>query len=409
MDVSCYQCNTITILEIGFEAKNFVCPNCQSLYLLDSNKEFRRQRSFNHKIAHVGLQIGQKGILKGVEYTVTGILTKKVYGAYYWNEYILNDNANNFVYLSESDGHWIFLKEITDKFDVSNHARFLTYEEIDMKLYDDTDAEIVTAQGFFDFIIPIKKIQTIEYINAPYMISIEKSEDTEVAFFGEHISVKEIRKGFPFFTLPSKTGTGIVQPFFMSVRNTAIVFCFVLGLIVLSNWVIYSDKEGKNVFYKDLTFDEFNNKELVSPSFVLEGGSAPMSVSLSSGVDNSWANVQVALVNEKTNDEVYANKDIEYYHGYEDGESWTEGNPSEEFNICGVAAGKYHLVITPQKAPEDSQNNTLTINAIWDQPSSWNIWATIIFMGIVLIGLYYLNLNFEKTRWEDSSYSPYEK
>jgi hypothetical protein len=409
MKISCYQCNTVTALEINFVAINFVCPICQSLYSLNSNKEFRLQRSFRHKIAHVGLQIGQKGILNDEEYTVTGIIKKKVYGAYYWNEYILNDKSNNFVYLSECDGHWIFLKDIADKFDVSNHPRFLTYNGIQMNLYDYTDVEIVAAQGFFDFVISTKKTHTTEYINAPYMISIEGNEEVQAVFFGEHISVKEIRKAFPFFTLPPKTGIGIVQPFFMNVRNTAIIFCFVSALVVISNWLIYSDKEEKNVLYKNLTFEEFNNKEFVTPSFRLEGGSAPMSISLSSGVDNSWANVEVALVNEKTNDEVYANKDIEYYHGYEDGESWTEGNPSEEFNICGVSAGKYHLVITPQKAPEDSQNNYLTINAVWNQPSSWNIWVAIIFMGVMLIILYYLDLNFERTRWEDSSYSPYEK
>jgi hypothetical protein len=407
MDVSCYQCNTVTTIEIGFEVKNFVCPNCQSVYISDASKELRRERAFNHKIPHVGLQIGQKGILKGIEYIVTGILTKKVYGAYYWNEYVLTDKLNKFVYLSESDGHWIFLKEIEDKFDVSNHPKFLTYEGVVMNLYDYTDVEIVSAQGFFDFALPKKKTHSTEYISVPNMISIEKDGDTETTYFGEHITTKEIRKGFPFFTLPSKVGTGLVQPFFLNVTNTAIIFCIFSILILLSHWFIYKDKVEKQVFYKDLTVDAFNNKEIVSPSFILEGGSAPMTIAVNSGVDNSWANVQVALLNEKTNDAVYASKDIEYYHGYTDGESWSEGNSSEEFNICGVAAGKYHLVITPQKAPEDLQNNSLTIKAVWDQPSGRNRWLTIIFMAVLLVALYYLNVNFEQKRWEDSDHSPY--
>ena len=58
----------------------------------------------------------------------------------------------------------------------------------------------------------------------------------------------------------------------------------------------------------------------------------------------------MALVNENNGEEVYASKDIEYYHGYTDGENWTEGSNSEDFNLCGVAAGKYHLTITPSKA-----------------------------------------------------------
>jgi hypothetical protein len=49
-------------------------------------------------------------------------------------------------------------------------------------------------------------------------------------------------------------------------------------------------------------------------------------------VDNSWANVGLGLVNEKTNEIVYASKDIEEYHGYEDGENWSEGRRDESFN-----------------------------------------------------------------------------
>jgi hypothetical protein len=160
---------------------------------------------------------------------------------------------------------------------------------------------------------------------------------------------------------------------------------------------------------QSLTFDQYNEKSFVSPSFVLEGGSAPLTISTRSDVDNSWANLQVALVNEKTNEEIYANKDIEYYHGYTDGENWTEGDTSEEFNICGVSEGKYHIVITPMKAPEDIANNFIKVNAVWNQPSMWNVWMPILFMGILTVGLYYLSIYFEQKRWTESNYSPYDK
>jgi hypothetical protein len=70
---------------------------------------------------------------------------------------------------------------------------------------------------------------------------------------------------------------------------------------------------------------------------------------LYSNVDNSWANVELSLINEKTNETEYTSKDIEEYHGYEDGESWSEGSKNEEFNFCGVAPGKYHFTISAQK------------------------------------------------------------
>lgn len=408
MKIPCYHCDTTTVLEVDFEVKNFVCPVCHSLYSAD-NGDFRLASKFNNKNPYVGLKLGEKGIIRGISYTITGILVKKAYGSYYWNEYILRDTTGGFMFLSESDGHWILLKEIEDKFVVTHHPKYLDYGEISMNLYDYTDVEIVSAQGFFDFEIPKKKVHTIEYINAPYIISIEKIDNTETAFFGEHISKREIKKAFPAFTLPYQSGTGLVQPFYFQVRNSAIIFCVIAILILVSHWQIYKDRVEKNIINTDFSFQDYNNKEFVSPSFVLEGGSAPMTVALHSAVDNSWANVQVALINEQTNDEVYANKDVEYYHGYTDGESWSEGDTSEDFNICGVKAGKYHLTITPQKAPEDAANNSISVKVVWSEPSMRNAWLIIIGMGVLTVAIYYLNLNFERKRWAESDHSPYEE
>jgi hypothetical protein len=143
----------------------------------------------------------------------------------------------------------------------------------------------------------------------------------------------------------------------------------------------------------------FTSKEYVSPSFELKGSSAPLQISVSSNVNNSWANVQIALVNENTNEEIYASKDIEYYHGYTDGENWTEGSTSEDFNICGVGAGKYHLTITPSKAPEDVVNSLISVKANWNAPSNRNIYMVFIFMAIVAVGMYYWSKYFENKRW----------
>jgi hypothetical protein len=164
----------------------------------------------------------------------------------------------------------------------------------------------------------------------------------------------------------------------------------------------------QNVFNSAIKFSEFDNKEITSPSFVLNGASAPMTIKVSTGVNNSWANLNVALINEDNGDEIYANKDIEYYYGYSDGESWTEGSQSEKFNICGVKAGKYHLLITPMKAPEDANNSEMNVNVVWNQPSNRNLWLVIIGMVVIYFVIRYFKNQFEKQRWSDSSYSTYE-
>ena len=409
MKVPCYTCNTVTELEVGFEVVNFVCPNCHSLYLADNEGQLRFRTKFTPQVNDFVFKIGDKGVLKGAEYTVTGAITKKVYGGYNWTEYILKNDAGEFVYLSESDGHWIFLRELEEKFNVKKHPDSVMYDNTTFHLYEYSDAEIDNAQGYFDFSLPVKKVHLVEYIQPPLMISIERMNDVETAFLGEYITKKEIKKAFPDVTLPYQFGVNIVQPYSFDLNNTAIIFCVFILMILSTNWYIYKDQAEQVVFNKAIAFTDFNDREITSESFVLKGGSAPMTIRVSTDVDNSWANVDVALVDEKTNDETHANKDIEYYHGYEDGESWTEGDWSEKFNICGVKQGKYHLLIKPLKAPEDVKNNAMKIKVIWNEPSYRNVWFIVIFMIAIYILIRYLKNNFEKRRWADSSYSPYSE
>ena len=200
---------------------------------------------------------------------------------------------------------------------------------------------------------------------------------------------------------------GAIQPFAINLYNAAIVFCVISILILVTQLFVNQNRTETHVLSKEFSFAEFDSKDFVSESFTLEGGSAPITISVHSDVDNSWANAQIALVNETTNDEIYASKDIEYYSGYTEGESWSEGSNSESFNLCGVPAGQYHLTISSMKAPEDVTSDFIKVKAVWSEPSSRNIWIVLICMIVVLVGLFYLERNFEERRWADSSYSEY--
>lgn len=406
MNFTCLSCNTVTDLNVYFEAKTFVCPSCERIYF-EKDGEFKFRDKFEYNYEHNGPELGKKAIIKGKEYVLSGILFKKAFGSFYWKEYILHNKELEFVFLSEAEGHWILLKEIEEEFDVGNHPYRIEHDNTDFNLYEYYNAETISALGYFDFDVSKIRTHTTEYIAPPYIISIEKNDGIQSTFLGEHISKNEVKKIFGTTDLPSQTGIGIVQPFVINVKYTALIFCIVALMILVSNWQLNKDRVEKQIIATTIPFDAFTTKDFITPSFELKGSSAPFNIAVSSNVDNSWANVQIALVNETTGQETYANKDIEYYHGYTDGENWTEGSNSEDFNLCGVSEGKYHLAITPIKAPEDIINSGLTIKASWNKPSNQNVWMVIIFMAVFVAILYFLNRFFETKRWEDSNYSPY--
>ncbi|WP_119788982.1 DUF4178 domain-containing protein [Flavobacterium anhuiense] len=409
MKIPCYDCNVETELEVGFEVVNFVCPKCQSLYARDKEGQFRRRSQYKNVLRDYPLGIGDVGFLKGSEYKVTGLLRKKVHPDYTWTEFILQNEAKEFLYLSVSNGHWMMLTEMENIAELRGGVTVLDHDGIDYDLFEHSDAEIIDAQGFFDFALPQNKlIHLAEFINPPNIISIERMNNVQSAFHGEYVKKSVIQKAFPKRTMPYQFGVNMIQPSRFDLRNTAIIFCLFALLIITANWYIYKDQVEQNVFNSKIKFSEFDNKEITTPSFVLKGASAPMTISVSTEVNNSWANINVALINEDNGDEIYANKDIEYYHGYSDGESWTEGSQYEKFNICGVKGGKYHLLITPMKAPEDSSNSEMNVNVVWNQPSSRNLGLVILGMVIIYFIIRYFKNQFEKERWADSSYSTYE-
>lgn len=409
MEVVCYQCNQKTSSDIYFEVRNFVCPKCQSVYNQSDGLRFQG-RTFPRCdfVSNQCFEIGQKGTLYETEYTVVALLVKKAHGSFYWNEYTLEDQSGNVIFLSESEGHWILLRQADQPYDIIGRPTYIDYDGLRLRLYEHTETQIVGAAGFFDYKITTLKIPMTEYVAPPNILSVERVDGEEMAYFGTHISRRTIKNGFKISGMQSRMGTGIVQPFFINVKNFAIIFCVVAIAILSSHWYIYSDRTQTNVLNETFTIGSSNNKEFISPSFTLEGASAPLTVKVGSDIDNSWLNVQVALVNERTSEEIYANKDVEYYHGYTDGESWSEGDKSETLQLCGITSGKYHLVITPQWAPENNSNNYVEVRAIWNEPSTWNVWLPIIIMAGVCIGLYFLNVNFEQKRWSESDYSPYD-
>ncbi len=408
MEKHCPKCHKVTVAtDVVVDVLQFGCPYCRSLIHYGNNVEGRVEKMFTAPDREPDLKVGQKGTFDGVEYTVTGVVVKQVQKSYYWREYILTAVKDEQLYLSETDGHWILLRRIEDKYDVQGYPEEYTYNGMVMKIYDYDDPKTFLAEGFFDYDVDPKRQRMIEYISPPYIYSVEEADKEQTVYFGEHIAPAAVKKAFGIKSLPARMGVGIVQPFSVNLRYMGIIFSSMALLILVSHLVIYSGRKSTPVLNQGLSFAEYSGKDFVSKPFTLEGGSAPMTVQVRSNVDNSWAAVQVGLVNEVTNEEVYASKDIEYYHGSEGGENWSEGDRSETFNICGVEAGRYHFVVTPMKPEGDIANSGVVIQAEWNRPTSWNMVIPIVVMIAIFIIAFFMNANFNQRRWADSSYSPF--
>lgn len=454
---TCKQCDTTTSISSSVTMESFGCPKCKALYVRDG--EFRFKSKFAYSLLDVTIPIGKKCQIGNESYEVTGMMVKHLGDFVYAREYTLQSNLGNYKYLSECEGHWIILNEVDDvEFNKGSRLE-ITYNDRTFKKYGYYHNEIVLAQGFFDINLNTKKTYVVEYISPPFILSSENFDGLHY-YLGEHISKKEVKQLFNLESMPHKSGVGIVQPFPFHVLDTIKIF-LITAILILTCYIFQGSQENKQVVSNTISINEYVNKEYVSPSFEVVDVAVPIKITLSSEVSNSWAYAGVSVVNEETNDEEFAEQDIEFYSGYEDGYHWTEGSQSANFHICGLKPGKYHLVISPSAenitpsvstvdesavkiwAPENvviknsagevvqktidsvikstaeadatstesatstGEQKNLTINAELESPSSWNFGISLVVLIIFTVAIFVYRHFFETWRWSDSSYSPY--
>jgi len=123
-------------------------------------------------------------------------------------------------------------------------------------------------------------------------------------------------------------------------------------------------------------------------------------IDLSANVSNNWAYVAVDLVNEKTGVLVSFDKAIEYYYGYDGGESWTEGSQSTSQVLGPMDAGDYVLRMEGQTGSTLSVDLSITVRQDVFRFRYFGI--ALLILGIPFGLLWYHSHSFNKKRWENA-------
>jgi hypothetical protein len=156
---------------------------------------------------------------------------------------------------------------------------------------------------------------------------------------------------------------------------------------------------------RDTTKTTNDFKAFATPSFVMDERSAAVEFEMKSYVDNNWLEATIVLVNEKTNQTWEVTEGIEYYHGYEGGENWSEGSQSATVLLSSIPEGRYHLNIYPASGDETGNSIYFRITA---NITTWmNFIISCLLLCLYPLYCWYQMHNFEKGRWLNSDYSPF--
>lgn len=384
------------------------CTHCNVYYRLGSwNKDVTRFANEEES----ALVIGSKGRFEGIVYQVMGFVIKKeIKYKYTWREYLLFNPFEGYVYLSEYNGHWNIIWPLEDNPKKGQPDSSFTFENHRYELYQAYQAEVIFAKGefFFDVVDVTETTFNREYISPPFVIGSEKSDDSHLYYQGEYLTKDDVAAAFGIAvaSLPSKSGIGYTQPVLSGITQSSLIKLSVLFAIVVVVLQIFisSTYHGEELILRG-DFNPQDEKMVVTQPFELPGKSHSLLLEMYKPMDNNWFVADIALINEATGEEYNFTKELEYYHGYEDGYSWTEGSQFGEAFLSKIPGGKYHINIYPEFGTMDK---SFSVTVKRDISFQSNMWVTLLLIGLFPGGFYLLKRYYEGRRWADSEYTPYE-
>jgi len=137
--------------------------------------------------------------------------------------------------------------------------------------------------------------------------------------------------------------------------------------------------------------------------FELDGRPTAVEIETTTSLDNQWMFVGYALVNDETGQAFEVGRDVSYYHGVEDGESWTEGSPRDSVELPSVPPGRYFLRIETE-GERTVQPIRYRVRVVRDVSTS--LWFVVALVLIVVPPILASRraLAFERQRWQESDH-----
>ncbi|CAN5148950.1 hypothetical protein BH20ACI2_BH20ACI2_25310 [soil metagenome] len=413
--MGCPNCGGPLELIAPDQAERVTCPNCDSL--LDVNNgalKFLKTLAPAPDQPEFLLPIGAEGTFAGdVNYKILGAVVRKVVFdgvAYYWHEYLLYNPMVGFRWLVHSDNHWNFVEPVNaaevEQIGAIGSGQTVRYNGRTYKIFQDATATVEYVKGEFYWRVEQgETVRAVDYISPPMMLSQERSESEINWSSGSYITNDEVQKAFGVTDLPRPWGVGPNQPFTGK-------FYYTWGLLPLFLLVVVA------IFMIPLTglTRTALNQQIILPPLATAAApqivfSQPFDVNANSNVritagaqvDNSWANLDVDLINDQSQEVESVNIPVEFYSGSDSDGAWTEGGRSNDAILSSLPAGKYTLRVEGTWEKWQTQM-PVSVKVEQNVNRGVNFLLALILLAIVPVLGMIRKLSFETSRWKDSMF-----
>jgi ribosomal protein S27E len=425
--VNCPKCGAATAVRTFGHAVNVVCQSCGSILdAKDPGVSILQQ--FTKAVRYQPLiPLGTRGPIlrltseagprrdannEVVGFQVREILVDGV--SYQWREYLLFNPYYGFRYLTEYDGHWNIvttLPALPEGGPMPSSGGSRSYQGHTYRHFQSAEARTLFVLGEFPWQVRVGETVTVhDFVDPPLMLSAEVTADTEATWsLGEYVDGSAIWSTLSVpGTPPVREGVFADQPSPVAdaprrMWRTARVLLALVTLLWIAHLVTARDKA---VFAEDFTFDPraAQDASLVTRVFDLDGHTSAVRVDTSAAIDNQWIGLGYALVNDDTGQTYEFSREVSYYRGVEDGESWSEGSPTDSVTLSRIPPGRYFLRIEPD-GDHTGPPIVYRVRVVRDVATS--IWFLVAVVLIVIPPIVSSRRSaaFEAQRWAESDHA----
>ena len=439
--LNCTQCGGPLELRAPDQSLRVTCPNCGALLDVSHGRLEFMQALQPPKTPPI-IPIGSVGEFEGVKQMVIGFMVRSVEFEgvrYYWEEFLLYNPQIGFRWLVRSDDNWSYVQAVPPGDVFHTTASFggkgdtVQFGSERYKIYQDAIARVEYVIGEFYWKVAVgEQTRAIDYVHPPFMLSMEgslvqlgveetpdpaskkKSKKVRSAPTGEinwslgtYLKRDQVEKAFGMSGLPrtSKIAPNQLFPHKKVYKYWGLMLAatFVLGMMFMVTG------PRKKVFEATYALQPVASAEgtqvIFSDPFELKPRQN-IRVTARADVDNSWVYVEGDLINQTTGDVQTFSLPVEYYHGVDDGESWSEGSQSPSVHLSALPAGQYVLRLEAQWE-KWQQPVTLTVRVEQGVPRVLHWFLAMLLVSIIPVFVAFQHFSFERRRWADSDYSPF--
>jgi hypothetical protein len=282
----------------------------------------------------------------------------------------------------------------------------VTYNGQTFKIFQDAPATVEFVQGEFYWRVEQgETVRAVDFIAPPLVLSQETTKNEVNWSVGVYQTNADIEKAFGVSDLPKPWSIAPNQPFtggFYIKAGFGLLGLLLLVAIFMLPFSMTSTTLNETVTLPP-TANATTPQTAFSRQFELKDR-RNVRITANAPVSNSWADLDVDLVNEQNQEVESVNIPIEYYSGSDSDGSWTEGNQTQDVTLSSLPGGKYTLRL---EGTWENFQQPISVNVKVEQNVSRGVNFCCAFVVLAILPVLALirKFTFESRRWSESMFS----